>query len=95
VANQVQTRLVPPSAKAGSTTPAGSRKMSGQLGVEGNTIAAAANATASAPNSAPARRADLSVVTPSARGHRSLLTVCDQRSIFGEARAPVEMGRPS
>jgi len=56
VANQVQTRLVPPPAKAGSTTLAGSRKMSGQLNVEDNTIAAAANATAPATNSTPAVR---------------------------------------
>jgi hypothetical protein len=46
VANQVQTRLVPPPTKAGSTTIAGSRRMSGQLNVEDNTIAAAANASA-------------------------------------------------
>jgi hypothetical protein len=51
VANQVQTGLVPPSAKAGSTTLAVSRKMSGQLNVEDNTIAAAANATAPATSS--------------------------------------------
>ena len=53
VANQVHTRLVPPSAKAGNTTLAGSRKMSGQLNVEDNTIAAAANATALTTNNPP------------------------------------------
>jgi hypothetical protein len=56
VANQVQTGLVPPSAKAGSTTLAVSRKMSGQLNVEDNTIAAAANATAPATSSPPVAR---------------------------------------
>jgi len=43
---------------------------------------------------APARRADLSVVTPSARGHRS----CSRwRSALdlAEARTPAETGRPS
>ena len=50
MANQVLTRLVPPPAKAGSTTLAGSRRMPGQLNVEDNTIAAA-NATAPATNS--------------------------------------------
>ncbi len=50
MANQVQTRLVPPATKAGSTTPAGSRRMSGQSNVEDNTVAAAANATAPTTN---------------------------------------------
>ena len=41
MANQVQTRLVPPATKAGSTTSAGSRRMSGQSKVEDSTVAAA------------------------------------------------------
>ena len=53
VANQVQTRLAPPAAKASSTTLAGSRRTSGQLNVEDNTIAAAANATAPTTNNPP------------------------------------------
>src|SRR3954447_8271205 len=56
VANQVHTRLVPPAAKAGSTTPPGSRRMSGQSNVEDNTVAAAANATAPSRNSPPVVR---------------------------------------
>ena len=56
MANQVQTRLVPPATKAGSTTPAGSRRMSGQSNVVDNTVAAAANATAPTRNKPPVVR---------------------------------------
>jgi hypothetical protein len=45
VANQVQTKLAPPATKAGSTTPAGSSRTSGQSNVEDNTVAPAANPT--------------------------------------------------
>src|SRR5215218_3054708 len=57
MANQVQTRPVPPATTAGSTTAAGSRRMSGQSNVDDNTVAAAANATAPTTNSAPVARA--------------------------------------
>jgi hypothetical protein len=53
VANQVQTRLVPPATTAGNTTLPGSRRMSGQLNVEDNTVAATANATAPTTNKIP------------------------------------------
>src|SRR3954452_5991834 len=56
VANQVHTRLVPPAAKAGSTTAAGSRRMSGQSKVEDSTVAAAPNASAPTANSPPVVR---------------------------------------
>jgi hypothetical protein len=56
VANQVQTRLVPPATKLGSTTSAGSRRMSGQSKVEDSTVAAPAKARAPATNNAPVVR---------------------------------------
>src|SRR5688572_27169751 len=59
VANQVHTRLVPPATKAGSTTSAGSRRMSGQSKVEESTVAAPANATAPTTNSPPVVRRKL------------------------------------
>jgi len=71
VANQVQTRLVPPPAKAGSTTLAGSRKMSGQLNVDDNTIAAAANATAPATNNPPVVQRSPRPVLADARSGRT------------------------
>jgi hypothetical protein len=56
VANQVQTRLVPPAAKAGNTVLPGSLRMSGQSNVEDRTVAEAANARAPATNSPPVVR---------------------------------------
>src|SRR5690348_12793599 len=55
-ANHVQTRLGPPAANAGSTTAAGSRRMSGQSNVEDNTVADTANATAPTTNNTPVTR---------------------------------------
>ena len=71
MANQVQTRLVPPPAKAGSTTLAGSRKMSGQLNVEDNTAAAAANATAPTTNNPPVAQRSPRPVPADARPGRA------------------------
>src|SRR4051794_41581712 len=56
VANQVHTRVGPPSAKAGSTTAALSRRMSGQSKVDESAVAAAANASAPARKRAPVIR---------------------------------------
>ena len=56
VAKDVHTRLVPPATNAGSTTSAGSRRMSGQLSVDDKTVAATANATAPTTNSNPVTR---------------------------------------
>src|SRR4051812_8727552 len=56
VANQVHTRLVPPATNAGSTTSAGSRRMSGQSKVEDSTVAAAPKASAPTTNRLPVVR---------------------------------------